>query len=191
MSSITQLIWSFLIVTDRNPLGGTPEETVHLNGLDLLEHLFKRSSSSQGLTSRVTIDLAAALGLPAFLLLYSAARSALILSASSSSSSSEPKRSTSSSSSSAAAAAAEPPTVLAVANFVTGKVENSGTAKQSCLNQQRATLGYFSTALGARPLKTATSAWEAEEPSTKDFSARLSRDWRPISYHVRFSWIND
>lgn len=55
-----------------------------------------------GLTSNVTIDLAAGLVLPAFFAAYSANRCSLTLAASaSSSSSSEPKRSTSSSSSAA------------------------------------------------------------------------------------------
>ena len=62
-------------------------------------------SSSHGLTSNVTTDLAAVLGLVAFFAAYAATRSALSLSASASSSSSSPKRSTSSSSSSAGASA--------------------------------------------------------------------------------------
>lgn len=63
-------------------------------------------SSSHGLTSNVTTDLAAVLGLLAFFAAYAATRSALSLSASaSSSSSSSPKRSISSSSSAAGAPA--------------------------------------------------------------------------------------
>jgi hypothetical protein len=63
-----------------------------------------KSDLPQGLTSKVTIDLAAGFVLPAFFAAYSARRSSRIRACSaSSSSSSEPKRSTSSSSSSSSA----------------------------------------------------------------------------------------
>ena len=66
-------------------------------------------SSSHGLTSSVTSDLAIVLGLLAFLAAYSARRFCLSASASGSTSSSdEPNRSRSSSSSAAAAGAVAP-----------------------------------------------------------------------------------
>jgi len=85
----------------------------------------KSVSSSHGLTSKVTIDLAAGLaGLAAFLALYSANLCCFNFSAASStSSSSEPNRSTSESSSSAAAAASP-----------AGKVSNCSDLEAMWLN---------------------------------------------------------
>lgn len=78
-----------------------------------------KNVDAQGLTSRVTTDLAMVLGLVAFFAAYSARRFCLRASASAStSSSSEPKRSISSSSSSTAASTA--------AMFSTGAAEEEG-----------------------------------------------------------------
>lgn len=75
--------------------------------LTLANNSSKSVSSSHGLTSKVTKDLAAGFGpLAAFLAAYSANLCSFNFSASSSTSSSEPNKSTSASSSSAAGAAA-------------------------------------------------------------------------------------
>jgi len=88
----------------------------------------KSVSSSHGLTSKVTIDLAAGFGpLAAFLAAYSANLCCLTFSASSStSSSSEPNKSTSSSSSSAAD--------LAAGTLPAGKSANSSVKDAMWLN---------------------------------------------------------
>lgn len=86
---------------DGDELGSTPDKAVLVNSPHVLFKLSQVRLMPMA-SSRVTIDFAAGLALPAFFLLYSAKRSSLIFAASaSSSSSSEPKRSTSSSSSSA------------------------------------------------------------------------------------------
>ena len=108
----------------------------------------KSVSSSHGLTSRVTIDLAAGFGpFAAFFSLYAAILSAFNLAAaSSSSSSSEPKRSTSSSSSSAAGAASD---------SAAGKVSNSSENEAMWLNHLEND-GYAVW----KALYAATSAWD-------------------------------
>lgn len=105
--------------------------------LTLANNSSKSVSSSHGLTSKVTIDLAAGFGpLAAFLALYSANLCCFNFSAASStsSSSSEPNKSTSSSSSSAAAAAA--------GAVPAGKDENSSVKEAMWLNHL-VNSGYF------------------------------------------------
>ena len=88
-------------VADRNQLGGTPHQAIHLNAPASFLHCF-HVSSSQGFTSKRTEVSPITLGFFAFFLFYAFSLSTVILSfSSSSSSSSDPKRSTSSSSSSA------------------------------------------------------------------------------------------
>ena len=127
-SSTTQLICNFLIPKPIGMNWWAPQvKPSMVIALTVATISSKSVSSSHGLTSKVTIDLAAGLaGLAAFLALYAAILSAFNFSAAASaSSSSEPNRSTSSSSSSSAAAA-EPEAA--------GKDSNSSALEAMWLN---------------------------------------------------------
>lgn len=136
--------------------------------------------SPHGFTSRVTIDFAAGLTLPAFFFWYSASRSSRIRAASaSSSSSSDPKRSTSSSSSSSfsGALAGFRVSVLASGPYAVysfdgspGRAENSDSKDAMCLYQRYA-CGNFST--GGADL----SAWKHLTSACEGVYLDLSQSW--------------